>query len=41
MVITAAEENVIEELASQPALARIKEAILELEPTSARWPRRA
>jgi small ligand-binding sensory domain FIST len=32
MVITAGEGNVIEELASQPALARIKEAILELEP---------
>ena len=32
MIITSAEENVIEELASQPALERIKEAIAELEP---------
>ena len=32
MVITACEENVIEELASRPALERIKEAIGELEP---------
>ena len=32
MVITAGDANVIEELASQPALERIKEAISELEP---------
>ncbi|MDP8943989.1 MAG: FIST C-terminal domain-containing protein [Actinomycetota bacterium] len=32
MVITAAEENVIYELASRPALARLKEAIGELDP---------
>jgi small ligand-binding sensory domain FIST len=33
MVITAGEENVIEELASRPALERIKEAIAELDAT--------
>jgi small ligand-binding sensory domain FIST len=33
MVITAGEDNVIEELASQPALERIKEAISELDAT--------
>ncbi len=32
MVVTAAEGNVIQELASQPALRRLKEAIAELEP---------
>ena len=32
MVITAGEDNIIDELASQPALERIKEAIGELEP---------
>ena len=32
MVITAAEGNVIEELASRPALKRLKQAIAELEP---------
>jgi small ligand-binding sensory domain FIST len=32
MIITAGEGNVIEELASQPALERIKEAISELDP---------
>lgn len=32
MVITAAEGNVIEELASRPALERLKEAIADLEP---------
>ena len=36
MVITAGEENVIEELASQPALERIKEAIAELDAERAR-----
>ncbi len=33
MVITASDENVIEELASRPALERIKEAIAELDAT--------
>ncbi len=32
MVITAAEGNVVHELASQPALERLKQAILELDP---------
>jgi small ligand-binding sensory domain FIST len=36
MIITAADENVIEELASRPALARIKEALVELEPDERR-----
>lgn len=33
MIITAVDGNVIEQLASQPALERIKEAIAELDPT--------